>query len=66
VFRQVAAERTEGALRTIIGGAPVAAVRRIVLYIVVELSLVLAPVTPIAIGVGAVSVVLLIATDYLK
>ena len=57
------ADRTQAAARTVIGGQPVAAVRRIVLYTVVELCLLLAPVWIGFVVVGAIAVMLLMATD---
>jgi hypothetical protein len=57
-------QRAEDAARTLIAGSPVGAVRRIVLYVIVGLTLLTEP-TPFA-AVSLVAWVLLIATDVLR
>jgi hypothetical protein len=58
---QLALKRGESIARNVVAGSPVGAVRRLVLYVVVAVALILAP-APVAV-VGLIGVLLLIGTD---
>ena len=55
-------QRAEDAARTIVAGSPVGAVRRIVLYVIAVVAMVITAPTPLEV-IGLVALILLAVTD---